>query len=225
MTVHLFNNRTFADLSLPHIKAAAAASMGIAFLADSLIVTSMMYYLRPSLNPFMRPATGLFDKLVTFTIIRLNGATLIQLIYFLAFITMPTKAIWLPFHIIVSKLYINSLLTLLNSRDVHRGQGVPEEQTLSSHHAAKSQSQFGSSGQARSGTAIRFNVIDSKPTINISVTQTIEQEGQKIGFDDDMSLNNLKKDRFTTQVNHEDCRSDVLLLKESETPVTVAVAV
>jgi hypothetical protein len=92
MTVDMFNNRAFTDLGLPHIKVlpsfplpinyfniifqmAAAISMGMTFLTDALIVASMMYYLRPRMNPFIRPVTGWFDRLVTFTIIRLNGAT------------------------------------------------------------------------------------------------------------------------------------------------------
>jgi hypothetical protein len=181
MASEMFEHKAFTRLAIPHIQAVAACSQALTFISSLLIMGSLFFYLRPSRKPLMKPLDGWFDKCVAYTLTRGSIATVIQLAYFLAFTSMPDRSVWIPFHLAVSKLYINSLLTMLNSRDVSHGQGVNEEESLSSQHH-KSATTFTSSG--RSGTGIRFNVGDSKPGINIEVSRTVEcDDGDKMVYD------------------------------------------
>jgi len=183
MTAQMIQHRAFSHLAIPHVRAVAASSQGLTFISGFLSTGISFYYLQPSRKPSMKPLDGWFDQVVAYTFSRGSAATVIQLAYFVVFATMPGKPIWMPFHLTVSKLYINSLLTLLNSRDVYHGQGVNEEQTISSLQA-KSGSMLTSSGR-RSGTGIRFNVVDtsSKPGITIEVSHTVERDGDKAVYD------------------------------------------
>jgi len=211
MTVHMFGNRVFTNLAQPHMKAAAATSQGIAFLADVLIVVSFSYYMNSKRNPDLRALNGWFDKVVTWGISRGVLFTVVQLAYFVVFITMPSKTYWMPFHHVISKLYINCLLTHLNSREIYCGKGISEEQTLSTVQRSKGGIGISSggtnSGAGRAG-AVRFN-IDSKPPLNIEVSQTVEHHSHgdlKTVYDEDIhSFNDKSSGRgsIASNLRHE----------------------
>jgi len=194
MTVQMFHQqRLIVAASLP-MKVVAGLSQGLAALADIIIVVTLCYAMRPSHNPRMKLPEGAFDKYVTFFINRGVCFTLIQLAYMCVFVAMPAKQFWIPFQMVVSKIYINSLLLMLNSRDLVHGRGINEEQSMSS--ARKSSAGMTSTaGTARSGAPIRFNVDDSKvqPSICIGVSHTVDidtndhGESSKAEFDDDHS--------------------------------------
>jgi hypothetical protein len=181
MAAQMFQHRAFARLAIPHIQAVAASSQALTFISGFLTMGSLFFYLQPSRRPSMKPLDTWFDKCVAYTVTRGSIATVVQLAYLLVFTSMPDKFVWMPFHLAASKLYINSLLTMLNLRDVIHGQGVNEEETLSSQR--KSGTMFTSSG--RSGTGVRFNVVDSgKPGINIAVSRTVQcDNGAKSVYD------------------------------------------
>lgn len=118
---------------------------------------------------------------------------------------MPSKQIWIPFHLVISKrrfgllhtntisdrilhclVYINTLLAMLNSRDILHGRGLNEEESTSS--TRKSNPGLSSSSRgSHSGGPVRFN--DSKvQSLNISVSQTIDIEHDavdKIHYEED----------------------------------------
>lgn len=75
---------------------------------------------------------------------------------------MPSKQIWIPFHLVVSKLYVNTLLAMLNSREMVHGRGVNEEDSMNQSSTRRSGALSMSSGATRSAGPVRFNVMDSK---------------------------------------------------------------
>jgi hypothetical protein len=85
-----------------------------------------------------------------------------------------------PSHILTSEL-----LYRLNSREVFRGHGINEEQTLSTQRQVGNTA-FSLSG-ARTNSAVRFNVGEGKPVVNVAVTRTVEAEQgrNKFPFDYD----------------------------------------
>jgi len=174
MTVQIFKQRWLTALGTPIMEIVAGISQGFAALADIMIVIALSYYLQPSRNPRMRPPEGWFDKFVTYFINRGVCVTVMQLAYLCVFVGMPTKQIWIPFHLVVSKLYVNTLLAMLNSREAIHGRGVNEEES-----AISSRKYSGgittSSDATRSGAPVRFNVTDSKvQSINIEVTHDVD---------------------------------------------------
>jgi len=153
-----------------------------------MIVAALSIFLRPERNPRMRIPEGWFDKFVTFFINRGVCFTIVQLAYMCVFVGMPSKQIWIPFHLVVSKLYVNTLLAMLNSRDVLHGRGVNEEESAISSRKGSAGITTSSDG-TRSSAPVRFNVTDSKmQSINIEVTQTVDMDHDesrgKVEYDD-----------------------------------------
>jgi len=163
----------------------AGISQGFAALANIMIVIALSIFLRPSRNPRMRPPEGCFDQFVTYFINRGVCVTIVQLAYMCVFVAMPSQQIWILFHLIVSKLYVNTLLAMLNSREVAHGRGINEEESVAS--LRKGSGMTTSSDGTRSGAPVRFNVMDSKvQSINIEVSHSVDmdQPGDKAHFDD-----------------------------------------
>lgn len=85
-------------------------------------------------------------------------------------------------------VYINTLLAMLNSRDILHGRGVNEEESAIS--TRKINPGLSSSSQGtRSGAPVRFNVTDSKvQSFNIEVTQTVDissDDADKVRYEED----------------------------------------
>jgi len=176
MTVQIFKQKRLADLGTPSMEVVAGISQGFASMADIMIVGALSIALQPSRNPRMRMPEGWFDKFVTYFINRGVCVTIVQVAYMVVFLAMPSKQIWIPFHLVVSKLYINTLLAMLNSRDTIHGRGINEEESALSSGKV-SDGLTSSSDGTRSGAPVRFNVMDSKlQSINIEVTQTVEMD-------------------------------------------------
>lgn len=82
--------------------------------------------------------------------------------------------------------YHGDLYNRLNSREVIHGQGVNEEDVLSRRGNA---SAFSASG--RTNTSVRFDVVETKPGINIDVPHASEggKESQsKVALDEDDAI-------------------------------------
>ncbi|OJT13612.1 hypothetical protein TRAPUB_9801 [Trametes pubescens] len=78
---------------------------------------------------------------------------------------MPNQQVWILFHWVGSKVYINSTLSMLNFRNTHRGRGVPEEASLNQHahdsdgHSGTITTRSGASGgQLDTSLSVHFNV-------------------------------------------------------------------
>ncbi|KAF8158350.1 hypothetical protein B0H34DRAFT_708387 [Crassisporium funariophilum] len=188
VTAKLARDSTFASLATLQAKAIMASSQGVTFLSGLAIFKALCFYLNPSQNPLVKPVEGIYENFVAYTIARGSLATAIQLGFFVTFVSMPTRPVWMPFHLVASKVFINSLLAMLNSREIHQGQGVNEEDVTSRRTNSTS---FSSSGPGRINSNVRFDVVDSKPIINIGVTRTTENDNttSKVVYDDDEADN------------------------------------
>ncbi|KIM89270.1 hypothetical protein PILCRDRAFT_218837 [Piloderma croceum F 1598] len=198
MTVQIFQRKRLADLGTPWMEVVAGISQGFVTLADIMIVGALALGLRRTRNPRMRAPEGWFDKFVTYFINRLVCVTIVQVAYVCVFLAMPSKQIWIPFHLVVSKLYVNTLLAMLNSRDALQGRGLNEEETtvLSSH---KTSNCLTSSSGVTNSAPVRFNVTDTKlQSLNIEVSQTVDMERHdsgKAAYGDDPDGRSLGDDQ------------------------------
>jgi hypothetical protein len=191
MTVQIFNQQRLTEAASFQMKVVAGVSQGCAALADIIIVVALCYALQPSRNPRMRLPEGRFEEFFTFFINRGICFTIVQLAYMCVFVATPTKQFWIPFQMVASKLYINSLLLMLNTRALVHGRGIHEEQSVASSHRSTA-GMSSSAGTAKSGAPIRFNVDDSKiqQSISIGVSHTVDTdqgESSKGTYDDDHS--------------------------------------
>ncbi|KAK0190187.1 hypothetical protein F5146DRAFT_1122517 [Armillaria mellea] len=108
-------------LSIHSIKVSIYVVFSMAPISDFLIAFSMCYYLHKSRESAAFSSTskmllGLM-RLVVISGLATSTCSLITLITYLA---LPNSLIFLGIHFILPKLYINSLLAMLNSRKDHR---------------------------------------------------------------------------------------------------------
>jgi len=172
ITAKISIDPAFASLGFSQTKTIMALSQGFTFLSALLTFIALCVYLRPSYHPSIKPLEGWYDTLVAYSISRGSLATAVQLCFFVSFVTAPTKALWMPFHLLASKFFINSLLTMLNSRDVHEGEGLYEEDTHTTTRVASP-----ISGRILTSHSMRFGVqAESKPVISIEVPMPPEAE-------------------------------------------------
>ncbi|EIW59584.1 uncharacterized protein TRAVEDRAFT_71599 [Trametes versicolor FP-101664 SS1] len=142
-----------------------AICWGLSVGANILIATSMLWYLRPSTNPGMATPDGWYEQIVVYGVNRGTSFAIVQTVSLITIVTMPNQQIWILFHWVGSKVYINSILSRLNFRNTHRGRGVPEESSLNAHaHDSDGRSgtittrSGGSAGQLDTSLSVHFNV-------------------------------------------------------------------
>ncbi|KAH7927635.1 hypothetical protein BV22DRAFT_1031532 [Leucogyrophana mollusca] len=191
MAGQMFHERRLSALASPHMEAIAAINQSFASLADLLILGVMCHYLQPKRYPEMLRPEGWLETSVTLLVSRGLGFTVIQLAYFTVFIALPSKQIWVPFQMVACKFYVNTVLGLLNAREVKHGYGINEEDSLSDRKEDSSESRGGMP------SAIRFAVMDTKATRkSLNLTQQMDESGstgieetQKRYRDDETSHN------------------------------------
>jgi len=130
-TGNFARNLVFASLTTPQAKGIIASSQGLTFLSGATVFAALSFYLSPSRNPMIKSTARLYNIAIGYTITRGFLATAVQFSYFVAFLSVPTKFTWMPFHLIASKVFINSFLAMLNVREIYQGQGVNEEDDIS----------------------------------------------------------------------------------------------
>ncbi|PCH34235.1 hypothetical protein WOLCODRAFT_142042 [Wolfiporia cocos MD-104 SS10] len=114
-----FTKDTEVALVLKNATVTASIQTVTAFVADIYIAISLSSILNGKRTGFSR-TDNLITKLVAYAIHRGIFTALMQLLHFATFIGTlkdgPTKLIWSLFHFPGSKIYVNSLLALLNVR-------------------------------------------------------------------------------------------------------------
>ncbi|KAM5539675.1 hypothetical protein V8D89_006784 [Ganoderma adspersum] len=100
--------------------------LGAGTLADCIITGTLVYYLRKHKSGFNK---CFLDKITYWTVNNGMLTSIVGLVVILTFSTMPTNMIYLSVHLLLSKLYANSLLATLNFRTSHRGRGIDTDAT------------------------------------------------------------------------------------------------
>ncbi|KAJ3520475.1 hypothetical protein NM688_g9157 [Phlebia brevispora] len=135
VAVQLSDRELISALVTPSMKMVITANECIATICDILIVGSMHYFLSVARNPEMRTPADWFEWGIVNVVNRGTSFTVWQCVLFLTFVAMPHSQVWILFHFIVSKVYVNTLLSMLNSRKASRGRGVNEEDNLVNRNA------------------------------------------------------------------------------------------
>jgi len=149
-------------------------TMGLAFSSavDLLITVSLCYYLRSSRSTSIT-MNDVIDKLILYTFE--NGsitaaATIISMICWLA---SPNNLIFMGIHFVIGKLYANSLLATLNTREMlRRGRSQGGSNTGDPMPVAL----FGSRGHARQISTPDSRDDLAKASLQINVKKTVEYE-------------------------------------------------
>jgi hypothetical protein len=173
MVLHMFQNKSFASLEEGNIKIIVSLCQGFTALAAAFIMGCMAYFKTSIRNSESKLEEDWFDKFVAFTISGGAAVFAVQVVYLVLFVALPHKLYWMPAHLVGSKMFILSILTLLNSREVHNGLGSFDEKSTSALRRRSTRVAFTSSSASRShpGEVASPN----KVPINIEILRTVEQ--------------------------------------------------
>lgn len=112
------------DVTLLHSAVSDAIGtieFGSTVACDLLISASMAYYLnKHRQRSGIRRTENLLEKLIVYVIGIGLLTSIFAIIVFVTWVALPKQLIFLTFHSIISKLYVNSLLVTLNARSGFR---------------------------------------------------------------------------------------------------------
>ncbi|KAI9058195.1 hypothetical protein FKP32DRAFT_1597264 [Trametes sanguinea] len=185
----LSHESLFSRVGASGIRLTKGISGGLVVAADVLVAGSMLFYLRPARHPGMVVPEGWYDKLIVYGVNRGTCFAIFHILVLITLVTMPTGQVWILFHWVSNKVYVNSILSMLNFRNTHHGRGVPEEASLNQHARGSSgrtgtyMTRSGMSGVGGDETSrsVQFNVhTDTKS----AGPMNIELDMVRSGYDD-----------------------------------------
>ncbi|KAI0640896.1 hypothetical protein C8Q79DRAFT_1014742 [Trametes meyenii] len=110
------------------IPAEVGTGLGAGTLADCIITGSLVYFLRGHKSGFNQLDSTL-DKITYWAVNNGLLTSIVGIIVIVTFSVMPTNMVFLGVHLLLSKLYANSLLATLNFRQAQRGRGLDTDGT------------------------------------------------------------------------------------------------
>ncbi|KAG0698383.1 hypothetical protein DFH29DRAFT_941584 [Suillus ampliporus] len=130
----IFHQRQLSALALPPMGVVAGISQGFAAVTNIIIFIAMCWSLRPARYPDMLVPEGVLENVTVLFIGRGLGLAIIQIAYFSILVASPGKPYWIAVQMVTCRICVNTVLGLLNAREVKHGVGLNEEATLSDRH-------------------------------------------------------------------------------------------
>ncbi|KAJ7499285.1 hypothetical protein FB451DRAFT_1204923 [Mycena latifolia] len=129
-TVHLFQNPALTSISSRSFLIVSGLVQGLAALNDITITGTLSYYLHTRRSSLLPSTQHIVDKLIVYAVSRGVLTAIAQIMFLVLNVALPHHQFWLPFHMAVGKLYVNSVLATLNVRqslsqsEVQLGPGI-----------------------------------------------------------------------------------------------------
>ncbi|KAK0504011.1 hypothetical protein EDD18DRAFT_483924 [Armillaria luteobubalina] len=168
MSALMFANPQFEHLYAPSVKPIVTAAQAIVFCAAIYTVGALTFFCQWGDNT---PIQGWFNQVKALCLSHGLVAAAMHLSYLIAFVASPTYFIWIPFHLLTSKLFINCLLFMLNSRQSYHGHGLDHEDSSTS---SPSNSHMVTTKRKGINAGVHYNIPDTRTPINIEVARTVE---------------------------------------------------
>ncbi|KAI1795263.1 hypothetical protein LXA43DRAFT_1090915 [Ganoderma leucocontextum] len=156
--------------------------LGAGTLADCIITGSLVYYLRSHKSGFNDIDTFL-DKITYWTVNNGMLTSIVGLVVILTFSTMPTNMVYLSVHLLLSKLYANSLLATLNFRAAHRGRGIdtegssyPMSTNFDIRHSTVPRASIGFTSDGKPNQQTFSSTVRTGPMVHIVTTTTTDHD-------------------------------------------------
>ncbi|KAJ7072895.1 hypothetical protein C8F01DRAFT_1105628 [Mycena amicta] len=171
ITVHLFRDPTVASIGAPSFEAVSGPVQGTASACDILITIALIYYLRSRREASVRGTRDMIDTLILYTMCRGIVTSIAQIMFLALNVGLPDHTYWQPFHQLMSKLYLNSILVTLNSRKSVLGKGIMEHVQRSDSSDPTKPKPTASGTDSTMSMPLAF----VKPKINTGTTVTFDQ--------------------------------------------------
>ncbi|KAI0771273.1 hypothetical protein BD413DRAFT_552413, partial [Trametes elegans] len=115
MLVHMLSDTSLFSLGSVSIRVLSGLSSGASSVCDVIIAAGLCYYLQTSRSGF-KQTDHIVDKLFIYSINRGALTAVCQTLAFVLATSLPGRFYFVPFALLESKLYANSLLATLNVR-------------------------------------------------------------------------------------------------------------
>ncbi|KAJ7688363.1 hypothetical protein B0H17DRAFT_654790 [Mycena rosella] len=122
-TVHLFQNPALTSISTRGFLIISGLVQGLAALNDIAITGALSYYLHARRSS-LPSSEKLIDTLIVYAVSRGVLTAIAQIMFLVLNVALPHRQFWLPFHMTVGKLYVNSVLATLNVRQTLTQSGI-----------------------------------------------------------------------------------------------------
>ncbi|KAL5513985.1 hypothetical protein ACEPAG_2746 [Sanghuangporus baumii] len=173
--------RGFTSLSQPNYKSLISAWSFSNGLCDAIATFAMCYFLTSYKSSF-KSTTSVVNSLFLFSINRGFLVFVTQIGLVTAYLAASSKGYWTPFHLVLPKLHVNTLLAMLNSRTILRDRmngrvNVIERSTSSntSHHLTpikwRSTTTVQSAGELKSDNKVRTGSSNLSSTRKLTVNR------------------------------------------------------
>ncbi|TFK79188.1 hypothetical protein K466DRAFT_592512 [Polyporus arcularius HHB13444] len=165
-TVKVFSNHNLLSDTFRKSLVLGGSVQGVAVLGDILITGGLCYYLATNKGGHGRIDT-LFNKLIAYAVERGVLTCAVQTLYLIMSVAYPERFYFVPFAMIVAKMYVNTLLASLNVRGSMDKRTWGEEEpspiqftsrTWSPLEAAQASAKANVSAPSGSATQIGFSV-------------------------------------------------------------------
>ncbi|THH11755.1 hypothetical protein EW146_g7936 [Bondarzewia mesenterica] len=107
---------------------------GVAAMCDVVITTSLIYFLRSKRVGVRSGTQKMIDRIIMYAVSRGTLTAIAQIMFLILNVALPDHQYWLPFHLAVGRLYVNSILSSLNVRKTLSSDG-PVEITVTTDSA------------------------------------------------------------------------------------------
>ncbi|KAJ7145562.1 hypothetical protein C8R44DRAFT_755524 [Mycena epipterygia] len=133
ITVHLFRFPAVASLATQSFRSISGPVQGTAAACDIAITLALMFYLRSKRHQGIRSTERMIDTLILYVVCRGILTSITQIMFLVLNVGFPDRTFWQPFHQVVGKLYVNSIVASLNVRKVVLGKGDPARSSRSGY--------------------------------------------------------------------------------------------
>lgn len=117
--VELFKNATPAGFAEKNIEIQVTLSNGLSAISDILATVSLSVSFFKAKTGIKRTDT-ILQSLFLFVVTRGVLVTVVQLLILILYVAGPSKLWWLPLHLLVTKVYAITMLSMLNARPALR---------------------------------------------------------------------------------------------------------
>ncbi|KAH9915857.1 uncharacterized protein B0H18DRAFT_1039824 [Fomitopsis serialis] len=121
LTSKLFMTNYSTAIQSSFFMITASLDQGFASLCDVIITGSLCYYLKSWRSSGTKSTVAVIDRLFSYIVARGILTAVIQFLLLITFVTVKRNEAWMLAHLVLSKVYINTMLATLNGRQALRG--------------------------------------------------------------------------------------------------------
>ncbi|KAJ3507834.1 hypothetical protein NLJ89_g6083 [Agrocybe chaxingu] len=144
---------------------------------DVIIAASMLYYLSKKRSQAFERIATVIDRLIAYTVRTGLLTSVAAVLLLICYQTMPNNLVWLALYTSLAKLYSNSLLASLNSRQELRESSSSSMPSLD--RFSRGRSSRGANNSARVELAPQTISIEMKTTMETAQDESFDQSAHK----------------------------------------------